>query len=122
MHAADDVALRNASDANRRFYGSLTAGRDDYWRLMAAPRFRVRRILSLTAAEGAESVADLGCGNGQLLEEVARRFPAATLAGVDLSEPQIAANRERQPKVGWHTRDLQQAISSNDPLAGRYDT
>ena len=122
MHAADDVALRTASDANRRFYGSLTAGRDDYWRLMAAPRFRVRRILSLLADGNVRSVADLGCGNGQLLEEIARRFPSSTLAGVDLSEPQIAANRDRQPKVGWHARDLQRLITSDDPLAGKFET
>jgi DNA-binding response OmpR family regulator len=32
---------------NREYYETLTAGRDDYWRKMAAPRHRVAEIAAI---------------------------------------------------------------------------
>ena len=44
-------------------------------------------------------VADLGCGTGQLAQRLVRRFPAATIVGVDLSEGMLtqAAGRFAAP-------------------------
>ena len=39
----------------------------------------------------APSIADLGCGPGLLLQELARRIPCATLTGVDASDEMLAS-------------------------------
>src|SRR5687767_13276998 len=88
---------------------------------MAAPRFRVRTILRLLREIPASTVVDLGCGNGQLLEEIRRAYPSITRAGIDVAAEQIAANRARDPQVIWETRDLQKPFAATDSLAGHYD-
>ncbi len=113
--------MGDASDANLDYYGPLSEGRDDYWRKMAAPRHRMATFLALLGKHRADTVADLGCGNGLLLAEVRRRFPGAHLTGLDLSPAQIDANRARYPGLEWHAADLVDANASLDPLVGRFD-
>jgi ubiquinone/menaquinone biosynthesis C-methylase UbiE len=47
-------------------------------------------------------VVDLGCGTGQLTQRLVRRFPGATIVGVDLSEGMLAqaAGRLAGPWIG----------------------
>ena len=55
------------------------------------------------------SVADLGCGRGLALVELARRFPASSFVGIDLSDDAIAWAREHAaglPNVRFEARDL----------------
>jgi len=40
-------------------------------------------------------VIDLGCGTAQLTDDLARRFPAAAVAGVDLSQDMLREARRR---------------------------
>lgn len=57
---------------------------------------RARPFFDLTAQVGAVDpgyVADLGCGPGNLTAVLARRWPGATVAGVDNSPEMIAAAR-----------------------------
>ena len=121
IDATAEERLTAATDVNRQFYGNLTAGRDDYWRLMAAPRFRVRTILSVLADVHPRAIVDLGCGNGQLLEEIGLASPSTARAGIDVAGEQIAANLSRDPRVKWEVRDLQKPFAANDPMAGQYD-
>ncbi|TBR21475.1 class I SAM-dependent methyltransferase [bacterium] len=107
--------------ANDAYYRSLSAGRSDYWRKMAAPRLRVRRLLAELAREAAQSVVDLGCGGGELLLEVAAANPAARLCGVDASEAQLAENRRRHPGGEWLTADLDFPEAVPPALAGTFD-
>jgi SAM-dependent methyltransferase len=100
-----------ATDSNREYYEATSAARDDYWRYMAAPRARVARIVALVRDVAPRSLIDLGCGNGQLLDEIGRAFPAMRLAGLDLSSRQIAENRERAPRIEWMTGDLSQEVA-----------
>jgi predicted TPR repeat methyltransferase len=58
---------------------------------------------------GAQFIVDLGCGNGVLLEEIRRRHPRPRLSGIDLSEAQIALNRQRDPSIEWIAADAQQS-------------
>jgi SAM-dependent methyltransferase len=95
-----------AADFNRAHYERVTPGQDDYWRLMAAPRFRVSTILGILLEEPVGSVVDLGCGNGQLLSDVREHFPTVRLAGVDIAAAQIEANRIRNPEIEWISSDL----------------
>ncbi|MGY4712609.1 trans-aconitate 2-methyltransferase [Mycolicibacterium sp. CBM1] len=59
---------------------------------------RGRPFFDLLARVGAESprrVADLGCGPGNLTEQLIRRWPSATVEAVDSSPEMVAAARER---------------------------
>ncbi len=104
----DRAALEPKSglETNEAFYGELRPGVQDYWRKMAAPRFRVRTILAELEKERPRSVVDLGCGNGALLEEIHARFAGAELAGIDLSVRQTRENQARLPWGAFHAMDL----------------
>lgn len=52
---------------------------------------------ALGGAGGPGSVLDVGCGTGRLLRAVARRWPDATLAGVDPAAGMIAVARRAVP-------------------------
>ena len=100
-----------ATDFNREYYEATNAGRDDYWRLMAAPRRRVQMILRLIAAVAeARTLVDIGCGNGALLDAIRARFPRLQLTGIDLSASQIEANRRREPSIEWLVADAQKQV------------
>lgn len=45
--------------------------------------------------DGAESVLDVGCGNGALTIELAQRFGSTRLTGIDLSAPMLTNARRR---------------------------
>jgi cyclopropane fatty-acyl-phospholipid synthase-like methyltransferase len=110
-----------AAEANRAYYERAQRGRDDYWRLMAAPRHRVRTLLGELARHPPTSVIDLGCGGGALLEEVAERFPGARLAGLDLSAAQITDNAARHPARSWYSLDLEGAAPLDPALEGAFE-
>jgi 2-polyprenyl-3-methyl-5-hydroxy-6-metoxy-1,4-benzoquinol methylase len=92
-------------EANRAWYDALTAGQDDYWRKMAAPRYRVQTITRLVQAAKPSSVVDLGCGNGVLLAELGSGLNVAT-CGIDLASNQIETNRRSSPHTRWESADL----------------
>jgi 2-polyprenyl-3-methyl-5-hydroxy-6-metoxy-1,4-benzoquinol methylase len=106
---------------NLDYYRATNPGRTDYWRKMAAPRFRVRTFIELLRRENASSLADLGCGGGELLLEIGAHFPTMRLCGVDLSQAQIESNRGRHPGVDWIARDLEDPSPLPEALAGRFD-
>jgi 2-polyprenyl-3-methyl-5-hydroxy-6-metoxy-1,4-benzoquinol methylase len=110
-----------AEATNSEYYGTLSTGRDDYWRKMAAPRFRVARFLRMLGEAPPASLVDLGCGNGMLLREIRERYPRVKLAGVDLSEAQIEANRAQHPGPQWHAIDLDRPIDMPPELADRFE-
>jgi SAM-dependent methyltransferase len=54
-------------------------------------------VLDHARLSGAETVADIGCGNGIYLSELARRGHAGPLIGVDLSAGMLAAAKAAAP-------------------------
>jgi SAM-dependent methyltransferase len=52
-------------------------------------------VLGLAGLTGAEAIADIGCGNGIYLSELARRGHAGAAIGVDLSPGMLRAARAR---------------------------
>lgn len=104
----------SSTERNREYYDKRTPGQEDYWRLMAAPRHRGRVILRLIEELAPQSLVELGCGDGRLLREVRQQWPAMRLAGIDLSEAQIEANRERDSSIEWRAADLQQSLAQSD--------
>lgn len=102
----------SSTGLNRDFYDAGLPGVEDYWRYMAAPRARVARILALLRRIAPSSIADLGCGNGALLAEIAAAMPSVALAGIDLSSRQIESNRRRFPSIDWQLADLQTPLTT----------
>jgi SAM-dependent methyltransferase len=57
------------------------------------------RVLDLAALHGDETVADVGCGNGAYLAELAGRKHAGPVLGVDLSVGMLQVSRPRAPQA-----------------------
>lgn len=110
-----------AEDVNAAYYATLSPGREDYWRRMAAPRHRLAVFLRLLGEDPPGSLVDLGCGGGHLLLEIAGRHPRARLSGIDLSAAQIEANRAALPAIAWRALDLSGASPVPDDMAGAFD-
>src|SRR5919108_6200851 len=87
-------------EINREFY---TRFGDSF----SATRHRiqpgVRRVLGML--KGNESILDLGCGNGELTRELARRGHRGTYLGVDFSLP-LLRDAEAQPE-GFSARFME---------------
>lgn len=109
--------MHEQTQLNLEYYSRLVAGRKGYWRYMPAPRFRARVILDTLKAEGPSSVIDLGCGDGSLLAEIRAALPTARLAGIDLSAPQIEANRLTMPDIEWRVGNIENGLAD---LTGSY--
>jgi predicted TPR repeat methyltransferase len=73
---------------------------------MAAPRFRVATLARELERLAPRSVVDLGCGRGQLVEEIRRVLPQAKLTGIDLSTAQIEHNKAAMPWATWSVANL----------------
>jgi SAM-dependent methyltransferase len=67
------------------------------------------RVIDLAAPAPAATVADVGCGNGAYLAELARRGFAGRVLGLDMSLGMLAAARDRLAAV---------AETARSPLAG----
>lgn len=57
-------------------------------------------VVDLAGLAGAETVADIGCGNGTYLAELARRGHAGRVIGVDLSAGMLTAAGRVAPAAG----------------------
>ncbi len=88
---------------------------DEMWRSYAhldavsPAAFHRRRVvvhLAAKAAPDARSILDVGCGQGELLQELSAALPAASVSGADLSEQSIADSRKRNPDYDLFVLDL----------------
>lgn len=107
---------------NLGFYDQAADGTNDYWKRMAAPRWRVKTLRRLLAKDAPRQVVDLGCGNGALLEAVGDVVPGAVRVGLDLAPEQIDRNRKEKPAIEWHVADLGTAHAALPAgCEGRFD-
>ncbi|MBS2036840.1 class I SAM-dependent methyltransferase [bacterium] len=104
---------QSAARLNLEFYGQPRSGTTDYWRKMAAPRFRRATIKRLLSRVPMGPLVDLGCGGGQFLSELMNSPRRSLLTGIDLSEPQLEQNRVQMPHIQWQCADL----CSGEPVA-----
>lgn len=72
------------------------------------------RILDVAAPAGGETVADIGCGNGAYLAELARRGFAGRVIGADLSAGILTAARGRAAPAALLAADAG-ALGHADP-------
>ncbi len=106
---------------NVDYYHEPFPGRMDYWRLMAAPRFRMKTILKIISRYNPSNLVDLGCGSGELLKEIQRKYPQLKLCGVDLSETQIDINKQRDSSIEWYEIDLDRADNLPEHMVEKFD-
>ena len=70
------------------------------------PRFDLpAAVIGLLGLTGAETVVDIGCGNGLYLAELAGRGHRGPVLGVDLSPGMLAAARTRSPGAAMLSAD-----------------
>ncbi len=81
------------------------AARQSIYRFRHPPVDLPAVVLDLARLAGAETVADIGCGNGRYLAELARRGHGGQLLGVDLSTGMLAAARVGAPAAGLAAGD-----------------
>ena len=85
----------------------MTDWNPDLYRSFEAERTRpAKDLLAQVALESAAEIADLGCGPGNSTELLVRRFPAATVTGIDTSDAMLASARERLPGVRFAKHDV----------------
>ena len=97
-----------ASDADR--YDSINA------------RFGERLLDAVAPAPG-ERILEVGCGNGGVALELARRVgPTGAVVGVDLSGPMLAVGRRRAEEAGLPNATFEQADAQTHAFeAGAFD-
>jgi len=101
---------------------------DRYAHLDAASpaAFHRRRLISELAARyapDARDLLDVGCGQGELLGDLARRLPNARLSGADVSERSLEATRRRDPRIDTFSIDLMASdfAETHRERLGRFD-
>ncbi|HEY7033490.1 MAG TPA: class I SAM-dependent methyltransferase [Thermomicrobiales bacterium] len=67
------------------------------------------------------SMADIGCGNGMALVQVARGYPAARLVGFDHHAPAIEAARANAVAAGVGDRIRFEVLDAGRGIPGTYD-
>lgn len=67
------------------------------------------------------SVADVGCGNGIALIQIAQGYPTARLVGFDLHAPAIEAARANAAESGVGDRIRFEVLDASQGIPGSYD-
>lgn len=73
----------------------LSLGLDRGWR---------RRAIDALSSQGEARFLDIGCGTGDVTLDLLRRNPAATVTGIDLSQPMLDLAGAKARRVGLHAR------------------
>jgi len=90
-----DVTYDRTIDWDRYWSEADDAAADDANGSVVQPEVRDAFFELLAERGNPETYADVGCGGGALVTEVAERHPDATVVGYDAAEPVVARNRER---------------------------
>ncbi len=78
-----------------------------YMKFMEERTRAARDLLARVPIQSAGIIHDLGCGPGNSLELMARRFPGAELIGVDTSDAMLAHARLRAPGARLLRQDIE---------------
>lgn len=58
-----------------------------------ATDWKIKNLLELISPQSSESIVDIGCGSGALLEKVAAELKPTTISGIDISDKALSAAR-----------------------------
>jgi ubiquinone/menaquinone biosynthesis C-methylase UbiE len=92
------------------------AARQSIYAYQQPPVNLMGQVLDLAAPAGADVVADIGCGNGLYLAELARRGHVGHVLGIDMSTGMLRAARQRAADAGWPSLALLAADATALPL------
>src|SRR6266404_84630 len=106
-------------DNQAKQHGSsdLATNPDTHYRAL-----EIESILRAISAMEHDTILDVGCGNGYTTRAIAKKFPEATVTGVDFSHAMIEeAKKLIKPNIDYLEGDVL-SLSRNRPLIGRqYD-
>jgi trans-aconitate 2-methyltransferase len=71
-----------------------------YSRRSALQEEMANEVLALLELEGSERVLDIGCGDGRITAQIAKRVPHGAVVGVDSSHDMIAFSTEHYASAG----------------------
>ena len=94
-----------------RVVAVTTFGMDAYW----------KRQLMAALPPKAERVLDLACGTGIVLDKLARKYPAAELVGVDITQEYMHIAEAKMRALGREV-ELIHSNAETAPLQGLFDT
>lgn len=66
----------------------------------------IQLVLDQLAGRSFSSLIDIGCGDGRFLREVAERYPAKILVGVDASERAVRMAQVLNPELDYRALDI----------------
>jgi len=80
---------------------------EDYAQNASAQRGWANELIEKLALQGHEALLDIGCGDGLITDELARRLPAGSATGIDASESMIALARKSYSRsnLAFHVMD-----------------
>lgn len=96
-----------ASDYNRETYDRIWGQMSDFIRYNPGARHRRRHTFELLERCRFDSLLDVGCGNAELLQLVAQRWPGKRLAGADLSPVVVEENQRRLPDIEFFAANIE---------------
>ncbi len=93
----------------------------EYARRSAAQQGWARELMGKLSLGGAETVLDIGCGDGKVTAEIARLLPKGRVVGVDSSIDMIRLARDRFPAAVVPNLGFQVADARALPFDGEFD-
>ena len=109
-------AAAGPSVDNEALYNDRWNGWEEMKHTGPMSRHTRRLVLKALRPLRFDSVLDIGCGPGFLLEAIALRHPQAALAGMDISGTAVSLARKRLPRAGFQIGDI-----TLRPPEGAYD-
>ncbi|QDT06266.1 23S rRNA (guanine(745)-N(1))-methyltransferase [Rubripirellula lacrimiformis] len=88
-----------------KFYGSVEN---------LAPHKRMINAVAALVPDSAQSILDMGCGSGALLQELRKSRPDANLSGIDFSDEMLARAQKRVPDFDACQGNLDTPLSYSD--------
>src|SRR6266478_1265353 len=112
-----DIKVLWDDQAKQHGSSDLATNPDTHYRSL-----EIESILRAISAMEHDTILDIGCGNGYTTRAIAKKFPEATVTGVDFSHAMIEeAKKLIKPNIDYLEGDVL-SLSRNRPLIGRqYD-
>ncbi|MGY1709713.1 class I SAM-dependent methyltransferase [Geodermatophilus sp. SYSU D00758] len=117
----DITSAIRVDPSNAEQFRAWNGGEGTFWaehadRLDRAVARYDERLLTAAVRGGADVVLDIGCGTGRITREAARRAPAGSALGVDLSGPMLEIARRSAQEEGLTTVRFEQADAQVHPF------
>lgn len=93
----------------------------DYRESSSAQLQWARELLSTLQLSGKERILDIGCGDGKITAEIAKRLSKGSVLGIDSSEEMISFSTENFPQDEYRNLDFKLADARTLPFDSEFD-